>query len=171
MPLTPNFSCSTSLSSPSILTITDTSTGSDVGLTSRRVYLQKADGTYLVPDGTTTDYIVWSIVDASIDIDVLDIDYALNITVNWMTSTVATYTKTILNEFQNYAIIYRYKLIKAISSQSSFYWGANFTQTIFNLTVYMIGADESVSLGNDITNAQFNNTKAKYIIDNPQLAF
>ena len=82
MALTPLFTSSQTVGLPNIITITDTSTGSDVLVTQRRVYLIKQDGTYLVPVGTTTDYIVWDYADVSIDIDALDKDYCLNVKVD-----------------------------------------------------------------------------------------
>jgi len=171
MPIVQNFTVSQSISTPNICTVTDTSTGTDDTLTSRRVYLQKADGTYLVPDGTTTDYILWAIGDTSIAINAIDIDYALSTRVDWMVSNTVAYTKTTLYEFQAYAIIYMSTLIKAVASRPAFFNSQNFLTTLFNLYVYMQAASDAVVLMNDITNAQLNNSKAKFIIDNPQLAY
>lgn len=83
MPLTPSFSVSQPIGKNNTVTITDTSTGSDGGILSRRLYLRKSDGTYITLGGET-DYIPWSIEVASIDIDTLDKDYALRITVEWV---------------------------------------------------------------------------------------
>ena len=55
MPLVPNFTASQFSGTPSIITLTDTSTGSDVTIAKRRVYLLQSNGTFLVPTGTTTD--------------------------------------------------------------------------------------------------------------------
>jgi hypothetical protein len=56
MPLVENFSATQYVATPNLLVLDDTSTGSDAGITVRYVYLQKADGSYLVEEGTTTDY-------------------------------------------------------------------------------------------------------------------
>ncbi len=88
MALVNSFSQSQPVGAPSIITLTDTSTGSDSSITERRVYLRKSDGLFLVPPGTETDYIVWDYADATIDIDVLSKDRALLITVEWI-GTVA----------------------------------------------------------------------------------
>jgi len=69
---------------PNILRVTDTSTGSDKDIKSRRVYLKKSNGEYLVPQGTTTNYIVWGLSSSTIDVNVLDKDYALYIEVKWV---------------------------------------------------------------------------------------
>ena len=46
MPLVPNFTASQYSGTPSVITLTDTSTGSDVTITSRRVYLLQSNGTF-----------------------------------------------------------------------------------------------------------------------------
>ena len=78
MALIPNFSTEQFSGTPNAFTITDTSTGSDVTITSRRIYLLQANGTFLVPAGTNTNYIVWNIADSSIVLDVLSQDTALS---------------------------------------------------------------------------------------------
>lgn len=83
MPLTTSFEPSQVIGQASVLIIEDTSTGTDIAVTERRVFLQKSDGTYLTPSGTATDYISWPMGDTSIEIDALDRDYALFIIVRW----------------------------------------------------------------------------------------
>jgi hypothetical protein len=171
MPLTPNFSTSTNITSPRVLTLSDISTGTDVTITTRRIYLQQFDGSYLVPIGNTTSYIVWNYASTTINVDTLDKDYALNITVQWLNGSTVVYTKTYLCEFNSYARIFRLKLLKAQASNPSLINNPNFFQIESNLTVYIDGANEAVLLANDITLAQLCNSKAKYYIDNPKLAF
>lgn len=85
MALVPSFTASPQVGNPSVIILTDTSTGSDSNVTVRHVYLRKSDGNFLVPTGTTTDYIVWPYTDQTITIDVLEKDRALWITVQWET--------------------------------------------------------------------------------------
>ena len=96
MSFVPNFTASQTSGQPSVIVLTDTSVGTDVTIASRRVYLLQSNGTFLVPAGTTTDYVVWDLVDTSISLDVLSQDSALSITVQWMSGiqTVVT-SKTI----------------------------------------------------------------------------
>ena len=49
MPLTADFSVSQPLGEPSIVTVTDTSTGSDGTITARRVYIKDAFGNFIYP--------------------------------------------------------------------------------------------------------------------------
>jgi len=84
MPLVPLFTVTQPLGSPSDITLTDSSTGSDVLIVSRRVYFQTSAGTFLVETGTSTDYEAWALADTSATFDVLDKDYGLRITVEWL---------------------------------------------------------------------------------------
>lgn len=84
MPLVPNFTGTQQIGLPSCVYLTDTSTGSDVAITQRRAYIQDVQGNYLVPSGTTTDYVVWSILDTSISIDCLTQDTAPYVLVQWL---------------------------------------------------------------------------------------
>ncbi len=61
MPLIENFTATQYVATPNLLVLDDTSTGSDGAVTVRYVYLQKADGSYLVEEGTTTNYEVWTL--------------------------------------------------------------------------------------------------------------
>jgi hypothetical protein len=170
MPLTPNFTVSSNITTPSLMTLTDASTGSDGAITQRRVYLQEFDASYLVPSGTTTDYVEWAYASSTKNIDALDKDYALNVIVQWLdVSNVVLYTKTILVEFNSYARTYRLKLIKAQAANPKLVNGQNYFDVLSQLTVFIDGANEAVTLGGDITLAQLCNDNAKYLIDNPKL--
>lgn len=83
MPLTENFSTSQVIGLPQRIYFTDTSTGNDGSVGERRIFLQKEDGTYLTPDGSATDYILWPLATNPFYVDILDKDYALNVTVVW----------------------------------------------------------------------------------------
>lgn len=96
MPIVPNFSTSQTFGSPSKVTLQDTSTGSDGSLVERRVFLRKADGVFLVPEGNSTQYIVWDYAVSTITIDALDKDYGLDIVVQWLDfNFTVLYDKTI----------------------------------------------------------------------------
>ena len=172
MPLTPNFTASQVISTPNLLILEDTSTGSDAAITTRRVYMQKSDGTYLVESGTTTDYEVWSLATGNtISFNVLDKDYALNITVEWRDNSNVLYTKTTTYCFSTYAKIYNVKLSKAQISTPERLDGDNWLSTKFALNTYIRAADDAITLGAGISIAQLSLNKAKFIIDNPKLVY
>ena len=111
MPLTPSFTVQQNSGDPSLLLFTDTSVGSDVSVTKRRIFLLQANGTYLVPSGVTTDYIDWALADTTKSLDVLSADTALQITVQWLSSTnVVLYTVTTAFGFSAYGETFYYNL-------------------------------------------------------------
>ncbi len=101
MPLTtPNFSISQNQGAPTVITLTDTSVGSDVNIVVRRVYLIQNNAATLVPAGTTTNYIVWPYADVSISINALTKSTALYIKVEWLdVSNTVLYTLTKQSNF------------------------------------------------------------------------
>jgi hypothetical protein len=172
MPLTPNFTSSQFSGTPSIITLNDTSTGSDVTIASRRVYLLQANGTFLVPAGTTTDYVVWDLVDTSIDLDVLSQDSALSITVQWMSglNTVVT-SKTISFAFTAYNETFYYGLTESQVANSNLSASTNWYQSKLVLRVEIDSADQSITFASDIYSAQAALNRATYISTNQALFF
>jgi hypothetical protein len=172
MPLVPNFTASQFSGTPSVITLTDTSTGSDVAITSRRVYLLQANGTFLVPAGTTTDYVVWDLVDTSIDLDVLSQDSALSITVQWMSSTNTIVTsKTISFAFTAYNETFYYGLTESQVANSNLSASTNWYQSKLVLRVEIDSADQSITFASDIYSAQAALNRATYISTNQALFF
>ena len=172
MPLIPNFTASQFSGTPSIITLNDTSTGSDVAITSRRVYLLQANGTFLVPAGTTTDYVVWDLVDTSIDLDVLSQDSALSITVQWMSSTNTVVTsKTISFAFTAYNETFYYGLTESQVANSNLSASTNWYQTKLVLRVEIDSADQAITFASDIYSAQAALNRATYISTNQALFF
>jgi len=111
MAFNPNFSATQTLGLPNIVTLTDMSTGSDAAIASRRIYLEQYNGSFLVPSGTTTDYIVWATGSASKTLDVLTVDTALNITLQWLSvggtvlyESTQLYVFTLYNEQFDYGL-------------------------------------------------------------------
>jgi len=172
MPFIPNFTASQYSGTPSIITLNDTSVGSDVTIASRRVYLLQANGTFLVPAGTTTDYIVWDLVDTSIDLDVLSQDSALSITVQWMSgiNTVVT-SKTISFAFTAYNETFYYGLTESQVANSNLSASTNWYQSKLVLRVELDSADQSITFASDIYSAQAALNRATYISTNQAYFF
>jgi len=168
-----NFTASQQISTPNLLVIQDTSTGTDGAIVDREVFLQKADGTYLVVKGVSTNYMDFPLsAGSTISYDVLDKDYALNITVNWLDiAGNVLHTQTVLYCFSTYAQIYDTKLSKAQIANPSLIDNNNWLSTKFALTTYIRAANDGVGLGVSISILQLSLSKAKYIIDHPKLVF
>ena len=97
MSFSPNFSAESVSGSPSDILFTDLSTGSDVLITSRRIYVSNDIGTFLVEDGTSTEYEVWALpLSDTITLDLLTADTACKIVVQWLNvSNAVLYDYTI----------------------------------------------------------------------------
>ena len=175
MPLTPNFSTSQQAGLPSNVIITDTSTGSDVAVVERRVYLVNYAGEYVVADGTTTDYTVWPLAQSSISIDCLSADTALTVTVDWVdVSGVTLYTKTVLAGFTLYNETFYYSLTQgqaAVSNPSYILQDTTYFQNKSKLRCLIDSGDQSVTLGYDITSAQLCYDLATAMVNNQNLFF
>ncbi len=155
MALTPNFSTSQTKGSPNIIVITDTSTGSDVAITQRRVYLQLDDGSFLVPSGTTTDYIQWSYAESSISIDVLSKDMAINIIVQWLNvSDVVLYTDSELNGLTLYNETFDYQLTQLLAANPLLVNDNNFFTNKSDLRTEIDSGNQAITLADDINAAQ-----------------
>jgi hypothetical protein len=172
MPFVPNFTASQYSGTPSVITLTDTSTGSDVTIASRRVYLLQANGTFLVPAGDTIDYIVWDLIDPSISLDVLSQDSALSITVQWMSgiNTVVT-SKTISFAFTAYNETFYYGLTESQVANSNLSASTNWYQTKLILRVEIDSADQAITFASDIYSAQAALNRATYISTNQAYFF
>jgi hypothetical protein len=143
-----NFTVTPDNTDTSKFTLTDTSTGSDVNLTDRVVYLYKTDGTTIVPEGTTTEYIDWpldAVIGDTLEVDVLDKDYALSVSVIWTSSDPepdpSEYQKTTVTAFTAYSYLFWYTLIQQMGANANLAKDNNF---IHNL----------MKLGNDVDNAE-----------------
>lgn len=176
MPFTQNFSTYQLGGSPSTIYVTDTSTGSDAAIASRRVYLQNYEGDYVVPSGTTTDYVVFPLaLGTTIAIDCLTEDSALTVSVEWLDSSdVVLYDKDELCGFTAFNEVFNYSLIEgmaAVSNPSYILQDNQFFQNMIKLRVFIDGGNQAVVLGYDITSAQNCYNLATYLVTNQNIYF
>ena len=164
MPLTPNFSTEQTIGFPSIVTITDDSTGSDVAITQRRVYLVDSEGEYVVPGGTTTDYVEWDYAETTLDI-----------TVHWLdVSNVVLYSKTLLKGFTLYNETFYYSLTQSQATQAT---PPNIIQDTGYYTNKLIlrtlidSGNQSITYGDDIATAQTMYNQATQMVANQDYYF
>jgi hypothetical protein len=165
MSFVPAFSPTTILGLPLRLTITDESSGADASITQRRVYLRKADGTYLVPDGTTTQYIEWAIANSFINLDVLTKDFALAIRVDWLdVSNNVLYTSSNTFVFTQYSELFYYGLTQQLAGNYPIIADNNYYSNKLLLRVEIDSANQAVSIGGDILASQSCLDRAAYLI-------
>jgi hypothetical protein len=172
MPLVPAFTATQVLGEPSVIVLTDTSTGSDAAIAARRVYLRLANGSYLVPDGTTTDYVDWPLADTTIELDVLTVDKAVDITVQHLNSSdVALYTKTTLCLFTQYAKQFLYDLTQGQTGNPVLVNDNDYWEKKSQLFTEVDSALNAVEMANDVYAAQACMDRAQKIIDNAEYYF
>lgn len=175
MSLTQNFSTSQVLGEPGQIIFTDTSTGSDVAVVSRRIYPTDSAGNEVVEDGTATAYEVWSGFPGTTTrtLDLLESDKALSQRVDWVDiNGNVLYTKTITPVvYDLYAKTYYLFIIKSQSSNTRLIDSANFFQNLTKLLVSIQEAEDAAELGADILSAQAALNRAKTLINSPSNFF
>lgn len=155
MPLVPNFTAVQLAGLPSQILFTDTSTGSDVAVVDRVVYLETDDSIFLVPKGTSTDFIEWAIANPTISVDCLDKDYALTLTVNWLDiNGNVLYSKTILQGETLYNETFDYYLTQMMTANKNLIDDNNFFPNKSLLRTYIDSGNQSIQVAADQTNAQ-----------------
>lgn len=156
MPLSPNFTSSEGLSNLNLVTFLDTSTGSDGGLTERRIYCRLANGNWLTTSGesTTIAYEVWNIADLSITLSLLSQSTTANVTVNWMTGSTVTYTKTILTIWNLYDYIFSFGLIQSQTATPSIINDNSYYSNFFAFITNIWNSETAVTYGNDLYSSQ-----------------
>lgn len=155
----------------STLVFTDDSTGADATVSERRIYLQQYDQTYLVPDGTTTDYIVWDIDDATITlVGILDRDYALDITVIWVAANPdpdGTYEYEQLTEFDAYTMTFLQGILAQKAARYPTIVNDNkFNLNVFKLYTYVLDARNAITVIQNIYLSQAALDLAYYMMQN-----
>ena len=167
MPLVPNFTIGNILGLPAAILLTDTSTGSDAAVVSRNVFLITNNQAYLVATGTTTNYTVWLLANATIQINALDKDYALQVTVNWVNSAGSTlYTKTILSNFNNYSSAFEYSLVFDEAAGLASLNSANWLSSRMKLRLAIDDANNAITKGGNITIAQSADDRGTWLSKN-----
>lgn len=171
MPLTVSVSISQSVTNPSTISWSDTSTGSDVAVTKKRIFLQRADGTYLVPAGTTTNYIETTA--SALDLDVLEEDGALSITTQWLnvSSAVLYETDPSIYCFSLYARQELFNLSKAQAANPKLMGDGEYWLNKVKFFGLVASAENAASVGADIYASQLLLDKAADLIDNEILFF
>ena len=171
MPLTTaSFSVSQPVGESNVITLTDTSTGTDGRITNRHIYLRKSDGTYLTLDDGN-DYIDWDYADESIDVDILDKDYALCITVYWMINAESEYNATGFYGLTSYNEEFDYQLTDILALNPLLVNDNYFIKHKTDLRTFIDSGDNAISRNQDISSAQICYDKATELRLNSQYYF
>jgi hypothetical protein len=171
--LTPNFSSSESIASPNLVTFTDTSTGSDGTITTRRIYIRLANGNWLTTAGesTTSAYESWSYSDSSIQLDLLTQSTTGSVTVEWYAGSTLTYTKTILMEWDLYDYLFAFELIQSQTATPKIIQDTNYYSNFFMFITNIWSSEAAVTYGDDLYSSQQCLNQNQLLIDNSDFYF
>lgn len=173
MPLTANFSSSESLSTLANVTFLDTSTGTDLGLTSRKIFVRLANGNWLTTAGesTTSASETWAIADAGITLALLTQSTVANVTVQWLTGSTVTYTKTILTIWDLYDYVFAFGLIQSQTATPGIIQDVSYYSKFFEFITNLWSAESAVTYGNDLYSSAGALNKNQYLITNANLFY
>jgi hypothetical protein len=165
MPISPAFTAQQSPSNPNTVVLVDDSTGSDVAISSRRVYIQNSSGDYLVPTGTTTSYVVWPYADDSISLDILDEDTAVSIKLDWLNSG-GTILYTLTQQFclDMYSKLFFYQLVQMQGVTPSIPQDTNYFSNMALFWATVEGAENAIVLAQDLAASQNCLNRCTYMI-------
>lgn len=163
-----NFTGSQNSGTPETVTFTDTSTGTDAAITQRRIFLLQAGGTYLTGNGTI-NYDAWTLVNSSIDLDVLTQDTALLVTVQWLdVSNTVLYSKLIAFGFDAFGQNFFYGLSdgQVAITNPPVTLSTNYYLNKVQFFCFLTSGGQAISYASDITKAQIAYDLDQWMISN-----
>lgn len=172
MPFTQNFTVAQTALNPSLVIVSDTSTGVDANIAQRRIYFKNSSGEFVVPVGTTTDYVEWVLVNNPINIDLLTKDQALEVKVDWLSAGgTILYTLTQKYCFSQNSKQFLYYLIQLQSLTFNVIQDTNYWGNVALLWTNIIGAINAVEIADDIYASQVCLDRAAYLASNQEKFF
>jgi len=171
MPFSQNFTVAQTSANPAFIIITDTSTPpNDYGtydIDIRRITITDYLGNFIVPAGTTTNYIEWPLQDNPISLNLLTQDMAVNIKVQWLDEfDVELYELNNNYCFTEFNKQFLYYLIQLQSMTYSIIQDNNYWGNVGIFWTNIIGAINSVEIGNDIFASQACLNRATFMAQN-----
>jgi hypothetical protein len=152
--------------------MTDTSTGTDGLIVSRRITITDSNGDYVVPAGVTTNYIDWPLLDNPISLNILTQDMALNIMVEWLyAGAVVQYDLNNNYCFSEYNKQFLYYLIQLQSLTYNIIQDNNYWGNVSTFWINIIGAINSVAIADDIFASQVCLNRATFMAQNQATYF
>ena len=157
MSFVPDFSATQSPGSPKNITFTDTSTGSEGAIDSRRIYIQQPNGTFLVEEGVSVDYNEWPLpLSTPIELeDILSIDIGARVVIEYLDSGgTILYDKTKYYGFNCFNKDFDYKLTQNVASNPLLMNDNRFWANKDLLQTYIKSGDNAIERASDINACQ-----------------
>lgn len=175
MPFSQNFAVAQTPANPAFIILTDTSTPPNdyatYDIDIRRITITDAFGNFIVPTGTTTNYIEWPLEDNPISLQVLNQDTAVNIKVEWWgyngnDEFVALYELNNNYCFTEFNKQFLYYLIQLQSMTYNIIQDNNYWGNVGILWTNIIGAINCIEVANDIFASQACLNRATFMAQN-----
>ena len=166
MPIVPSFSIGSvntgATTDATAIVLQDTSTGSDVAIVSRQILLYSVQNALLVPA------IPWAYPTPNpFTINPLTKDIGLNVIVNWLNSGgIPIYTASLIVAFTGFGEQFYYNLIQTESASPGILQDTNYQNYKATLRNYLDSAVLSISIGQNLGNAQQSILQAQYLVTN-----
>lgn len=152
--MTPAFTVSQNPIVTERVTITDTSTSVTGTITKRRIFVSDSEGEYLTGNGTV-DYDNWDLADAAITLDILTGDLAANILVQWLdVNNVVIETLNNNYPLSQFGKSFFFYLIQLQGLTPGVYQDSNYSGNVALFWSNLVGGDNAVTFGNDLSGAQ-----------------
>lgn len=176
MPLSVAITAAQSLGTPSIIILTDASTGTDGTITNRKVYLRTATNQYLTEtqqSSSTVAFENWPISDGvTINLDVLTEATTLEVTVVWTTGAGTTvYELTDVIAFTNQDYIFQLGILASQTSTPGVLQDVNYYNSFIQFIVNLDNAEVAAATGDDLYSSQSALNRNQIMIDNEQMFF
>lgn len=170
MPLNPSFTVSNNSVQTNVFVLTDTSTGSDVNIASRSIFIYLIDNSLFT--GSSIPFPLVAGNGDTISPSILTQDFAYSITVNWLDGSGNTlYTFSIIGVFTGFLEWFFYGLTQQIAAQSSIQNDSSFYNNYSKLRVLIDSANQAINIGGSIFNAQNMILLAQQLQQNSTLYF
>jgi len=168
-----SFSATQTAGEESSVTLTATVSGTDVLVTARRVYFVMDDGSFLVEEGTSTEYNLWPLATNPITFDVLgSSDKACRVVVEWVdTNGGVLYDSTqylgftLFNETEDYSQTQLMAANPLLINDNNFWKNKQLLRTLID------SGNNAIEFASDLYNAQLCYDKATDIRNNAQYLF
>ena len=174
MALTVSVSATQSIAYNNLVTLTDTSTGSDGTITNRRVYFRTSQDTYLTePQGvsTTSSYIDWPYADGSQVFDILTESSALEVTIQWLAGNTVVYTLTDTFVFDLQDYVFALGILSAQTSAPGVLQDTSYYNSFLQFVVNLFNAESAITYGDDIYSSQGALNRNQVFIQNENYYF
>lgn len=171
MAISPSFSVSQSATNPGSITITDTSIGTYGTIVGRRVYIQNSLGEYLTGNGSV-NYDSWLLANLSVTLDILTQSTACNVKIDWVDIS----GNVVNSDNDNYGLSqfskqFFFYLISQQGLNPGTYQDTTYSSNIALFWSNVIGGDNAITYGNDLSGAQQCYDRANQMEENESYYF